>query len=398
MDWGSYRTYEFMRDCGENWIRSLADVVERLRLGRIACKPQPLENRAVADIQNYCWLGCACGYRAIEFQRMQKEIREFVPHRWLRNGHAMTLAAAFVPRRFRLPEAEERLFRVDPFSQLLGLCHWHEGRRRDVPVMAVVHGLEGSADSNYVRGIAEKAFHRGFHVVRLNQRNCGGTEKLTPTLYNSGMSGDYRAVLEELATADGFARVFFVGYSMGGNLVTKMAGEFGEDAPRALCGACSVCPALDLSACADALELKENYVYQRHFVKGLMTRYARKAQMFPERYSANGFGKIRTVREFDDAITAPCFGYRDAEEYYQAAGAKRVVDQVRVPTLMITAEDDPFVPYVMFLAARVERNPAIRLLAPRHGGHCAFISDVSGEERFWAEQRIVDFCAEIAGV
>ena len=149
---------------------------------------------------------------------------------------------------------------------------------------------------------------------------------------------------------------------------------------------------MNLSACADALELRENYLYQRHFVKGLMARYARKAQLFPDRYTRNGFGPIRTVREFDDAITAPCFGYRDAEEYYEAAGAKKVIAQVRVPALLITAEDDPFVPYVSFLAARVERTPAIRFLAPEHGGHCAFISNQSGMERFWAEQRIVDFC------
>ena len=180
-------------------------------------------------------------------------ILEFVPHRWLSNGHAMTIAAAFVPRKFRLPEAEQRLFRVDPYSQLLGLCHWQVGKLKQTPVIVTVHGLEGSADSNYAKGIAEKAFHRGFHVVRMNQRNCGGTEKLTPTLYNSGMSGDYRAVLEELA-GDGFERVFFAGYSMGGNLVTKMAGEYDEEFPAALRGVCAVCPALDLSACADALE------------------------------------------------------------------------------------------------------------------------------------------------
>jgi predicted alpha/beta-fold hydrolase len=244
-------------------------------------------------------------------------------------------------------------------------------------------------------GIAEKAFHRGFHVVRLNQRNCGGTEKLTPTLYNSGMSGDYRAVLEELATADGFERIFFAGYSMGGNLVTKMAGEFGDDVPAALRGVCSVCASMDLSACADALERHENYLYQRHFVKGLMSRYARKAKMFPDRYSQNGFGPIRTVREFDDAITAPCFGFRDAEEYYESAGAKKVIARVRMPMLMITAEDDPFVPYVSFLAAGVAKNPCIQFVAPEHGGHCAFISNKSGVERFWAEQRIVEFCEGI---
>ena len=304
----------------------------------------------------------------------------------------MTIAAAYVPRRFTLPKAEQRLFQVDAFSQLLALCHWQERKRRDQPVMVIVHGLEGSADSNYVRGIAEKAFHRGFHVVRMNQRNCGGSERLTPTLYNSGMSGEYRVVFEELANGDGFEQIFFAGYSMGGNLVTKMAGEFGDEVLRALRGVCAVCPALDLSACADALERRDNYLYQRHFVSGLMARYARKAKMFPDRYTRNGFGPIRTVREFDDAITAPCFGYRDAEEYYEAAGAKNVVGQVRVPMLLITAEDDPFVPYVSFLAARVEQNQSIRFLAPRHGGHCAFISNQRGDERFWAEQRIVEFC------
>lgn len=307
----------------------------------------------------------------------------------------MTIAAAFMPRRFALPDAEAQLFRVDPYSQLLGQCNWQVGKLRDTPVIAIVHGLEGSAESNYVRGIAEKAFHRGFHVVRLNQRNCGGTEKLTPTLYNSGMSGDYRAVLEELAGGDGFERIFFAGYSMGGNLVTKMAGEYGEDVPEALRGVCAICPALNLSACADALERKDNYLYQRHFVKGLMARYARKVKMFPDRYSQNGFGAIRTVREFDDAITAPCFGFRDAEEYYESAGAKKVLAQVRVPTLLITAEDDPFVPYVSFLAAGAEKNPAIQFVAPEHGGHCAFISNKSGAERFWAEQRVVEFCEGI---
>ena len=302
----------------------------------------------------------------------------------------MTIAAAFVPRKFRLPEAEQRLFRVDPFSQLLGLCHWQVGKIKQTPVIVTVHGLEGSADSNYAKGIAEKAFHRGFHVVRMNQRNCGGTEKLTPTLYNSGMSGDYRAVLEELE-GEGFERVFFAGYSMGGNLVTKMAGEYGEEFPPALRGVCAVCPAIDLSACADALERRDNYLYTRHFVKGLMARYARKAQMFPGRYRTDGFGPIRTVREFDDAITAPCFGFRDAEEYYESAGAKRVTANVRLPLLLITAEDDPFVPYVSFLAAKVDKFERIRFEAPLHGGHCAFISR-RREERFWAESRVVEFC------
>jgi hypothetical protein len=226
----------------------------------------------------------------------------------------------------------------------------------------------------------------------MNQRNCGGTERLTPTLYNSGLSGDYRAVLMELI-AEGFERIFFAGYSMGGNLVTKMAGELGTAAPKELKGVAGVCPALDLSACADALEKPANFLYEGHFVKGLMARYRRKVDLFPERYAKNGFGPIRTVREFDDEITAPCFGYKDAEEYYQAASAKKVVGKVNVPLLMITAQDDPFVTYESFLRARVEENPCVRFAAPEHGGHCGFISRFSGPERFWAEERIVEFVA-----
>jgi uncharacterized protein len=318
----------------------------------------------------------------------------FEPHTLLKNGHAMTIAAAFWPRRFALPPAEKRLFQVEEDSQILAQCHWQPGKDLQTPVLVIVHGLEGSCDSNYVCGVAEKAFQRGFHVLRMNQRNCGDTERLTPTLYNSGMSDDYRAVLEELAERDGFTQIFFAGYSMGGNLVTKMAGELGARAPKVLRGVCSVCAAIDLAACADALEKRNNFFYQRHFVANLMSRYARKAALFPDKYSQNGFGKIRTVREFDDAITAPCFGYRDAQEYYDTASARKVVAQIRVPTLMIIAQDDPFVPYESFLAALVEENPAIRLVAPEHGGHCGFISSHGGAERFWAEQRIVDFCAE----
>lgn len=326
---------------------------------------------------------------------MEKEARGFEPYEWLRSGHAQTIAGSFAPRKYSLPAGKERLFRVDAETQLKGVCHWREGKRRDLPVIVIVHGLEGSCDSNYARGIADKAWARGFHSVRMNQRNCGGTERLTPTLYNSGLSGDYRAVLMELVR-EGFERIFFAGYSMGGNLVTKMAGELGEAAPKELKGVAVVCPALDLSACADALEKRENFLYQRHFVKGLMARYRRKAELYPEKYARDGFGPIRTVREFDDEITAPCFGFRDAEEYYEKASAKKVIGSVAVPLLVITAQDDPFVPFGSFKRARVEENPRVRFVAPEHGGHCGFISRWSGRERFWAEERIVEFVGSFA--
>ena len=313
-----------------------------------------------------------------------------MPHPCLKSGHAQTIAGAFARRSFVLPDSEEKLFRVDAETQLKGICHWQRGKARELPVVVIVHGLEGSCDSNYARGIAERSLRRGYHAVRMNQRNCGGTERLTPTLYNSGLSGDYRAVLMELI-AEGFEKIVFVGYSMGGNLVTKMGGELACAAPPQLRGVAAVCPAVDLSACADALERKQNYAYQWHFVRGLMQRYQRKCQLFPERYKGNGLGPIRTVREFDDAVTAPHFGFKDAEEYYQTASAKRVIDKIGVPLLMITAQDDPFVPYASFLAAGADRNSRVKFVAPQHGGHCGFVSKWSGPERFWAEQRIVEF-------
>jgi uncharacterized protein len=324
---------------------------------------------------------------------MPSEIRRFEPHAWLRGRHLQTMAGAFLRRKFTLPAPEERLFRVDEETQLKGMCHWQPGNRQDAPVIVIVHGLEGSCDSNYAIGIADKAFARGFHSVRMNQRNCGGTERLTPTLYNSGMSADYRAVLMELIERDGVKQVYFAGYSMGGNLVTKMAGEFGAASPRQLRGVAVVCPALDLSACADALEKPGNLLYQRHFVRGLLERYRRKAELFPKRYPKNGFGSVRTVREFDNEITAPAFGYKDAQEYYEAAGAKKVIGHLKVATLMITAQDDPFVPYEAFLRAQVTENAQVKFVAPEHGGHCGFISRWGGPERFWAEQRIAEFCA-----
>jgi predicted alpha/beta-fold hydrolase len=317
---------------------------------------------------------------------------DFRPHPLLRNGHLMTIAPRFWRRKFSLPKAEDRHFRVDPESSLLAHCHWQPGKSKNSPVIVIVHGLEGSSDSDYARGIAEIAFHRGYHAIRINQRNCGGSEALTPTLYNSGMSADYRAVCDELANQDGFAQIFFVGYSMGGNLVLKMGGEYGEAHPPAIRGICAVCPALDLAACATALERWDNYLYQRHFVSGLLQRYRRKALSLPSRYVSDGFPRVRTVRQFDDAITAPNFGYRDAAEYYEVASAKRVLAQLRIPTLLITAKDDPFIPYASILAAAAEKNPALTLVAPDHGGHCAFVSGQSGELRFWAENRVVGFC------
>ena len=240
-------------------------------------------------------------------------------------------------------------------------------------------------------GLAERAFTAGWNAVRLNQRNCGGTESLTPTLYNSGLSGDYRAVLIELIERDSLPEISFTGYSMGGNLVLKMAGELAGAAPRQLCGVAAVGPALELALCVDAVDLPSNFVYQRHFVSGLKDRMRRKAKRFPGKFDLGRMARVRTLREFDDVITATYCGFRDASDYYARSSALRLVSEIRVPTLVVTAQDDPFVPFASFSDPSLTKNPHIRLIAPSHGGHCAFISRHGGEDRFWAEARVMEF-------
>lgn len=304
----------------------------------------------------------------------------------------MTLAGALLPRRTPgLPPADDRLFEVEPRTQLLARCHWQREPRRS-PTLALVHGLEGSSESGYIRTLAAQAFAAGFNVLRINQRNCGGTERLTATLYNSGLSADFRAVLLELIERDRQKQIFFAGYSMGGNLILKMAGELGAAAPRELRGICAVCPTLDLAACVDAIERPENWLYQFRFVRDLKSRMRRKAKLFPGQFELNGLSSVRTLREFDEAITAPCSGYRSAADYYERASAMRVVQRIAVPTLILISRDDPVVPFESFGASEIADNPQIRVAATEFGGHCAFISRTNGSERYWAEARVLEFC------
>jgi predicted alpha/beta-fold hydrolase len=308
----------------------------------------------------------------------------------------MTIAANFWPRMVPgLPRGVARSFETEPGTQVLGQCHWQRNPREH-PTLVVLHGLEGSCESGYMRGTGEKAWIAGFNVVRLNQRNCGGTEKLSPTLYHSGLSCDMRAVVLELAKRDGLPEIFAAGYSMGGNLVLKMAGEMCDSPPAELRGVVAIAPALDLAACADALSQPRNFIYEHHFVTRLKRHMRQKASLFKDLYplqTVPGFRRVRTVRQFDDMITARYCGFADASDYYERSSALRVVSEIRVPTLIIAAQDDPFVPFAPFQNPAILGNRWITLLAPEHGGHCAFISNQDEPERFWAEGRIVEFCS-----
>lgn len=320
-------------------------------------------------------------------------MQDFVPPWLLRNPDLMTIAAALWLRRFQLLNpAVPREFEVEPGSRILGECHWHAQPRLH-PTLVLIHGLEGSNQSGYMLETAAAASTAEFNVVRLNQRNCGGTAHLTPTLYNSSLSGDVRAVVEELIQRDGLPEIFAGGFSMGGNLVLKMAGEFGASPPPQLRAVMGVSPAINLAAAVDATAKPRNRLYQSYFVLKLKKRFRAKVRLYPNLYRTDGLGRVCTIREFDDAITAPYCGFQNAADYYHRASAQRVLEFVSLPALLLAAQDDPLIPFSSFALPAITGNSHITLDAPRHGGHCAFIGGNSGP-RFWAESRIVEFCLQ----
>ena len=321
---------------------------------------------------------------------------EYTPRRGLRNGHVMTVFCWGRPRGFpRLPPPEDRLFDVERGVRVLAHCHWQREAAAH-PALVGLHGLESSSRAHYMRGLADKAFARGFNVILLNQRNCGGTETLCEGLYHSGLTHDADHVVREIER-EGIDRVVVAGYSLGGNLALKLAGEYDGDPPRSLRGVCAVSPVLELAECVRALERRQNLVYQWNFVRGLKARMRRKSLTHPGRFPIERLRDVRTVREFDEYFTAPHFGFRDAGDYYHRASAMRVIDRIRVPALIITAEDDPFVPVAPFGNPRLASNPNITLVVTKHGGHCGFLTAPSAAagDGYWAETRILDFAERL---
>ena len=322
----------------------------------------------------------------------------FEPRRGLRNGHLQTIIGNFLPRPgFQLRSVEDTV-EVDPADGSRVLCHcdWQpEPERATRLTVLLVHGLEGSSSSRYMKGIAARAWVAGCNVIRMNMRNCGDTDELSPTLYHSGLSGDLGAVAEHYARMHGLRRVALVGYSMGGNLVLKLAGEWGNRPP--LCAVAAVCPAIDLAAGSDALHEPVNRAYEWHFLLGLMRRFRRKAALFPSLYDVRSIGPVRSLRDFDNKIVARYCGFRDADDYYYRAASARVVDRIAVPTLILRALDDPFIRLIPETRAALLANPHIALIETRYGGHCAYLSDEPGNEIHWAEAAVMRFLLQRTG-
>ncbi len=321
--------------------------------------------------------------------------KPFIPPRVLTQGDLQTIVAYCWPGRFKPRDTtgdEERLFEVEPGSRVLARCRW-QANRTDHATLVMWHGMEGSTESAYMLTTADKAYRLGFNVVRVNVRNCGGTDHLTPTLYHAGLTNDLRVIIDELIRIDGLSTIMIAGFSLGGNMTLKLAGEYGDEPPAEVKAICAVSPSVDLRTSTTLMARRRNWVYQQTFLRRLKMRIRKKAELFPRLYDATDLREIKSVEQFDNRYVAPAFGFADANDYYARASALPFIARIRIPTLIIHAHDDPFIPFAPLLDPSIAENPYVMLVAPKLGGHVAFLAkEGPNEDRFWAENRLIDFC------
>jgi len=303
-------------------------------------------------------------------------------------GDAQTIAGRYWPG--GLDEArwptQQQFFQTAPDVQVLGKVNRGGGRG----MVIAVHGLTACSEARYMLTLANRALHQGFDVLRLNVRSCGGTASLSPTLYHSGLTADLRSVVDQFASED----VYLVGFSMGGNMVLKLAGEWGDAAPAHVRGVCAISAPIRLAECALRIGERRNWIYEYRFLRQLRAAVKLKQRLDPEFWPDLDADRADSIYSFDELITAKTFGFENAADYYERSSAAGYLDRVRVPALLIQAEDDPFIPFFTYSHAAFRHNGALRLVRTPSGGHVAFLA--RGAARFWAEDQAVRFFDSLA--
>jgi uncharacterized protein len=312
-------------------------------------------------------------------------VTAFQPPRWLRGPHAQTLFGTLLRPRPRLPLRRERWELPDgDFVDVDRLDGAPEA-----PLLLVLHGLEGSSSSHYVRGFLAQARRRGWRGLALNFRSCSGEPNRLLRSYHSGETGDLEEAVRRARREFPAAPIVVAGFSLGGNVLVKWLGEQGSSAPVRAAAAVSV--PFDLEACARALDAPGamSFVYRTRFLRTLKRKALAKAQLFPGIDVAR-VRSARTLLEFDEAVTAPVHGFAGAEDYWSRSSSGPYVGRVRVPLLLLSAEDDPFIPAACLPRAAAAANPSVTLEVYPRGGHLGFVAGPFLPS-FWAERRVAEF-------
>lgn len=307
----------------------------------------------------------------------------FQPARFLANGHVQTIVAAFLRRGRATQFSAERLELID--GDFLDL-RWN--RRGNQRLAILSHGLEGSADEGYIRGMAVALEKAGWDALAWNYRGCGEEPNRLVRQYHSGATEDLRAVIER-ASSD-YSQTALIGFSLGGNLVLKYLGE-APPHPSVAAGVAVSAP-IDLAASARQLDRAwSNRIYLRRFLRSLISKVEAKAQIFPDEIDAREARRMRTFLEFDDRYTARLHGFRDAADYWTQASSRQFLLAIRQPTLLLNAVNDPFLAPECFPFSEAQENPSLFFEAPESGGHLGFLERVGGRLRSWMEDRVLEF-------
>jgi predicted alpha/beta-fold hydrolase len=315
---------------------------------------------------------------------------EFRPHPFFPTGHLQTLAGVYLPRTMRKETAQQQRVALADGDQIV--LHddcppaWRPGGRTAL----LIHGLAGCHSSLYMQRIAAKLNERGVRTFRMDLRGCGAGVGLARLPYHSGRSEDAAAALRRIAEICPGSPATLIGFSLGGSITLKLLGESRSELPTNLSQAVVVCPPVDLLECVQALGRGVNRFYDRHFTRLLLAQVAEQARLVPGAPALDRQKLPRGVFEFDDVFTAPVCGFGTAAHYYRLCSSNQFVPEIRVPTLIVAAADDPLVPAAMFGRLRVP--PAVTMHVSRCGGHLGFIGRRNGDpDRRWMDWRVVDW-------
>lgn len=319
---------------------------------------------------------------------MSADHPDYRPPFWYKGRHLQTLWGPLFRHWRRPPLRRERL--QTPDGDFLDL-DWLTGASERVPLVLILHGLEGSSRSHYARGLLGGAARLGWRGAVLHFRSCSGEVNRLARLYHSGETADLDWVIGHLREREAAPRIGLVGVSLGGNVALKWLGERGEDAPAEVAAAVAISTPFDLAACATALDRGLNRaIYTESFLRTMKAKIRAKAHLYDGRMDVAAALGARTFAEYDRFFTAPINGFADERDYWARASSAPYLERIRRPTLLINAVNDPFMPAEYLPTATVERSRWLEAAFVAEGGHAGFLDGTLGRAS-WAERRALAF-------
>ncbi len=315
---------------------------------------------------------------------------KFTPAWWLPGPHPQTLWSQFF-RRGRLPRLRTERVETPDGDHLF--LHHHD-LAPDRPRVLILHGLEGSERSHYVPGLITQAERRGWNATVLVFRGCGTELNTAPRMYHSGETTDLRLVIQMLIDRAPADLLFLAGVSLGGNVLLKWLGECGADVPSQARAAAAVSVPFDLEMGCKKLQRGFARVYDRHFLRSLRQKARRKLAQHPYLFDSVKLEAARTIEDFDDAVTGPIHGFAGSHDYYERSSSISWLSRIQLPTLLLSAEDDPFLPASVLDRVReiAGTHPNLHLHFAKSGGHVGFVSGrIPFRPVYWAEERLMTF-------